>query len=413
MKILLSAFACNPRWGSEFSTGWNWAYELAKAGHEVTVLTSLEFRDDIFSADPKDIDFRFIELGGPEANRQAHSAMRDAASLMFYRCVPGVGIYDAYQRWQYKAFRVIAAESERYDVVHHVTWGGLHLGSHLWRMPTPFVYGPIGGGQTAPAAYRRYFGRSWAGEVARSMSTGGLLRLNGQCRQTLRHSTVTLVCNSATASIAERLGARDVRFMLADGVPSSWMGNAHMQPTGDPVILFVGRLIPRKAPTLAVEAFAELRKRMRARMLIAGDGPLRDDVLATAERLGVRDDVELTGLLPHEKVQSWYDSATVLLFSSLRESFGAPMLEASARGLPAVALNLHGIADAEFGEAAIKVALPDSLGDLPRRLAAALETVICDGHWQTRSSAAITFASRWLWPRKIEAAEEIYRQVAA
>ena len=38
MKILLSAFACHPRHGSEPGTGWHWTAALSDLGHEVTVL---------------------------------------------------------------------------------------------------------------------------------------------------------------------------------------------------------------------------------------------------------------------------------------------------------------------------------------------------------------------------------------
>jgi hypothetical protein len=40
MKILLSAFSCEPGRGSEPGKSWNWAYELARAGNETWVLTS-------------------------------------------------------------------------------------------------------------------------------------------------------------------------------------------------------------------------------------------------------------------------------------------------------------------------------------------------------------------------------------
>ena len=62
--------------------------------------------------------------------------------------------------------------------------------------------------------------------------------------------------------------------------------------------------------------------------------------------------------VPWDDIRRLYDSASVLLFTSLRESFGAPFLEALGKGLPAVALDLHGIGDADVGPAALKVALP-------------------------------------------------------
>ena len=84
------------------------------------------------------------------------------------------------------------------------------------------------------------------------------------------------------------------------------------------MILYVGRLLARKGPTLAVEAFAELRRTMEARLLFAGDGPLRGEVEAYARRLGVANDVEVLGSVPFAEVGKLYDEASVLLFPSLR-----------------------------------------------------------------------------------------------
>ena len=101
--------------------------------------------------------------------------------------------YDIYGRWQDAALRHVEAQAQQYDVAHHVTYGGLHLGSMLWRLPIPLVYGPVGGGQTAPASYWRYFGREWPSETLRTASAGPLLKLNSRCRQAVKNSAVTLV----------------------------------------------------------------------------------------------------------------------------------------------------------------------------------------------------------------------------
>ena len=55
MKILLSAYACQPNKGSEPGIGWNWATELVKLGHDVWVLTR--------SDNKPVIDNEFLELG--------------------------------------------------------------------------------------------------------------------------------------------------------------------------------------------------------------------------------------------------------------------------------------------------------------------------------------------------------------
>lgn len=394
MKVLLSALACCPGKGSEPNTGWQWANALTELGHEVTVLTMSSFREPIFATNPKDIDFRFVDI--------------PSSPLRFSQRLWTVHVY---ARWQDAALKDVEVARQNYDVVHHVTWASLHLGSQLWRLPAPLVYGPIGGGQTAPASYWRYFGKDWPAESLRTASTGSFLKLNSRSRETIRNSAVTFVCNSATALACERLGATDVRFMMADGLSHEWLAEVRSQPADTPVVLWLGRLIPRKAPTLAVEAFAKLREAMPARMVVAGDGPLRRQVRATVERLGLERDVELLGQVPFDEIRPLYDSASIFLFTSLRDSFGGQVLEALGRGLPVVALDHQGVGDADTGQAIMKVPLPPQPRDLPGHLAAAMQTVLCDDEWESRSAAAVNWAGRQVWPAKAATATRVYEEL--
>jgi glycosyltransferase involved in cell wall biosynthesis len=394
VRILLSAFQCYPGQGSELGNGWRWAHALSELGHEVTVITASN-RAATLATDPRDVQFRFVDIPA--------SGLR--------RLSPRLEVYRGYMRFQDAALRHVQAESHRYDLAHHVAWGSLHLGSRLWRLPMPLLYGPIGGGQTAPANYWRYFGRAWPAESVRTVATGALLQLNNRSRETIRNSAVTLVTNSATASACRRLGATDVRYMLAEGLPSDWIAEPRQRPSGPPVVLWVGRLLARKAPTLAVEAFAELRRAMPARLVMVGDGPLRDHVRATVDRLGLAGDVDLPGQISWETVREMCDLASVFLFTSLRDSSGSQFLEALGRGLPAVALNHHGIGDVSTGSAALKVALPARPQDLPGHLGAALRTVLTDDEWETRSAAGIKWAGEHVWAAKALAATQIYREI--
>ncbi len=401
MKVLLSAFQCCPGKGSEPATGWHWATTLADLGHDVTVLTQSEYREPILAAGSKGIDFRFIDFPASPRFSPRLGAYADSFCHL-----------NGYRRWQNAALRHVQMRPQQYDVVHHVTWGSLHLGSMLWQLSVPMLYGPIGGGQTAPANYWSYFGRDWPAETLRTaLTTGPMLTLNSRSRETIRKSAVTLVDNSATAAACRRLGAADTRLMLSYGLTRDWLVPPRTQPTGTPVVLWAGRLLARKAPVLAVQAFADLRRAMPARLIIAGDGPLRRQVRATVERLGLTEDVQLLGHVTWDDVRRLYDSASVLLFTSLRESFGAPFLEALGRGLPAVALDLHGIGDVDVGPAALKVALPPRPRDLPGSLASALETILCDREWESRSAAAVNWASQHIWSAKAAATIQIYREV--
>jgi glycosyltransferase involved in cell wall biosynthesis len=396
VKVLVSAFQCAPGHGGEIGNGWLWATSLADRGHEVTVLTHAEFRERTQAGGRTDIDFHFIDSTG----LPVHMA--------------GIGTYDTYRRWQNAAYEHAAGLQRDWDVMHHTGWGSLHLGSRLWRLPAPLVYGPIGGGQTAPAAYRRYFGRDWATERVRGVVTSGTsLKLNSWSRETVRNSAVVLATNSATESACRALGAKDIRYFLAEGLPQEWIGTPHRRPAGVPVVLWVGRMLARKAPVLAVRAFAELRKEMQARLVMAGDGPLLPHVQAAVEQLGLTGDVELLGRVAWPKLAELYTSASVFLFCSLRDSSSSQFLEALGKGLPAVTLDLHGMADVKVGVAAEKVPLTRNPDELPGQLAAAMRTVLTRDDWGARSAAAVEWASEHTFPSKAAAASRIYQEISS
>jgi glycosyltransferase involved in cell wall biosynthesis len=175
--------------------------------------------------------------------------------------------------------------------------------------------------------------------------------------------------------------------------------------------VWVGRFLPRKAPTLAIEAFSELRKSMPARLVMAGDGPLLEKSRETVARLGLGQDVDLLGRVPWDDVAGLLDSASVFLFTSLRDSSGAQFLEAMGRGLPAVVLNHHGIGELKVGPAAEKVDLPEDPGRLRYGIAEALRTLLAGDDWEARSAAAVEWAAEHTWPAKAAAATHIYQEI--
>ena len=101
--------------------------------------------------------------------------------------------------------------------------------------------------------------------------------------------------------------------------------------------MFAGRHIPEKQVPALVRALPEARRRvpgLRAR--IFGDGPDRERVLELVEELGLDGIVEAPGFVPAEVVDAALRDALCLVLPSRREGYGLVVVEASARGVPAV-----------------------------------------------------------------------------
>lgn len=99
----------------------------------------------------------------------------------------------------------------------------------------------------------------------------------------------------------------------------------------------VGGLVDRKDPLLAVEVVAELGRRgLDTRLTWAGSGPLRDETLALAARLGVSDRVNLLGSVDTAGVGAALDAADLFFLPTKADNFCVSAAEALVHGRPVV-----------------------------------------------------------------------------
>jgi glycosyltransferase involved in cell wall biosynthesis len=102
------------------------------------------------------------------------------------------------------------------------------------------------------------------------------------------------------------------------------------------VIGHVGRFDPPKNHTFVLQIFkAALEMDSRVRLLLVGDGPLRDSVTRGAKELGLSDRVLITGSRD-DVPQVMKEAMDVFVFPSLYEGLPLVVLEAQAAGLPVV-----------------------------------------------------------------------------
>jgi glycosyltransferase involved in cell wall biosynthesis len=112
------------------------------------------------------------------------------------------------------------------------------------------------------------------------------------------------------------------------------------RPGAPPVVIGIGRLAPEKGFDTLIRAFALLRQRRAARLLILGEGTLRGELEALAAALGVADSVALPGFVANPYPYLLRSAAFVL--SSTREGFSVVIVEALACGTPVVSTDCPG-----------------------------------------------------------------------
>lgn len=124
---------------------------------------------------------------------------------------------------------------------------------------------------------------------------------------------------------------------------------------GELTILVVSRLDREKNPLLLADALARLTPADRWRMVICGDGPLRAPLAERLAELGVGERASIRGHVPlRDGLLALYRSAHVLLHVSWTEGLPQVLFEAFAAGLPVVATDVGGVAEAA-GEGALLI----------------------------------------------------------
>jgi len=157
-----------------------------------------------------------------------------------------------------------------------------------------------------------------------------------------------------------------------------------------PTILFVGRLTEEKGLSVALETYRLLQQRSHVRLLIAGDGLLRE----TVEELAESDqDVSYLGYVPNNRMPEVYARAHLLVSAAPTETLGLYFLEALACGVPVVGLSGSGLMDV----------LPDEVAravphQLPRELARVSTELLEAPPTQSRCRST---AMRYAWPRRL------------
>lgn len=135
-----------------------------------------------------------------------------------------------------------------------------------------------------------------------------------------------------------------------------------------PFILFVGTPMRRKNLAAAIRAFAKVRKDgERCRFVIAGKKEREyGNLMRLARRLGLERDVLFTGYLDDEEIRAIYRSASLLVYPSLYEGFGFPLLEAMAQSIPVACSNVSSLPEVA-GDAAITFD-PGDVDDIARAI---------------------------------------------
>jgi glycosyltransferase involved in cell wall biosynthesis len=401
LKVLLSAYACEPNKGSEPEVGWQWAMQMARF-HDVMVLTRVNNRASIEAA------IKGMPSGTPVPRFYYFDRSQVLTDLK--RRTRSTKLY--YLLWQRAAYEVVKRlhELHQFDVMHHVTFAAFRYPTAVWGHGAPVVWGPVGGIESIPAGLLPWkHPISLAHEMARNLSNVLQAAPYQVLPKRAEASTVILASTTEMNALFSKLGVNS-RVMPTIGLAASEVPPASRRETSGPLrILFVGNIITLKGIDLAIEAVADCGN--GARFTIIGSGNYERAARRQVQARGLSSFVTLAGRKPREEVLKLYRDYDLFLFPSLHDTGGYAVIEAMANEMPVICVDCGGPAVAVSADCGMKIAL-GGRKQIVKDLSKAIKTYDRDRSLLLKHGmkARQRVLENYEWSRKGEQMSAIYKK---
>lgn len=399
-RILMIAYACDPKGVGEHWLGWGWAEQAAK-DYEVELLTR------------------------PHGGQALLQSAADAGIVVHTLSVPGwwwratqpLGSLGSWLRifcWQKRALQFARWRHLQapFALVHQTTFHSFRAPFLASSLGIPSVWGPVAGGEAVPKGFGNYLGRHRFEEKFRCLANHFFLLLPSVSKSLAR--TDVLIASNRTTLNFLPTGIRNRAVIIPANANSRSLSEVTARPcrVDDTFsILYAGNCVARRGIALALEALARLSPQ-NYHFYVAGSGSALESWRSRATELGLQDRVTFTGQISRTELDALYEKADVFLFPSLRDSGGSGLLEAMEKQVPVVCLDWGGPAEmvAEGTGLKVQVGRPQ---DTVRNLTDALASLRDDpGQREKLATAArAQIAKRFSWEEKRRLLVEIYNRL--
>ena len=330
MKILVCGYACDPFGGSEPGVGWTAVTRIAKL-HDVCVITDFHnkkgwergFEEGLV---PVNVRVRFLR------DRSACSQNRLIAHIQSWLNLASFNrqVLSAALAWH---------EEEKFDLCHQVTIAGWRMPSPLWKLPIPFVWGPIGGAGYIPPAFRGMLSpAARMFESARDLNSWWAARTSA-FRDCIRETGVVFAANEETEVFLKPFRGDGPLVRLPIASISAEKAAAFKRPEGTdmgkgPLRLFAGgNMEGRKGVGVALRALAIAAGRdLDFHYTIAGGGPEIETLKKLAGELGIAAKCDFREGYRGADYIAALQSNHIYFLPSFRESTPVTLLEAYLAG---------------------------------------------------------------------------------
>lgn len=405
--IVLSAHHCAPHKGSEHAVGWNAITEISKKYNLIVITEDNKYRDDFLK------EIKALNDSGRVIKPYfvKHGLVSDGRKNNLR-----LGYYLTYVLYQFRVYSLVKKLHNEYKIllIHQLTIVGFREPGFLWKLPYPFVWGPVGGLVYAPRELVSNLSfRMRVFQVFRNFATWLQFNLSTRVNSAYKK------CLSSGRFIAAEPSIGD-RFVSRFGGEYSWIPETGSKSTdlydlpykitqkenSKLKILWLGALIDIKPMELLLDGIASSIHKDKVELVVVGDGDSKTRYLNYAEQLGIS--VNFVGWVDHSLVREFYLNADLFCLFSMKDLTTNVVFESLGNGLPVMCFDHHGYSFIVDESCGIKIGIShvsSMIDEIKENLDDCIEGRIC---LRTLSVGACQKASKFTWENNMKRIVSIY-----
>jgi len=386
--------------------GWNWVTHLA-AHCDLTVITEESFRDDI-AGDPVASDlkshlrFEYLDIG--------ETARKRCWNQGDWR------YYPKYRKWQWRAYELARSliDREEFDLVHHLNMIGYREPGYLWKLPLPFVWGPVGGHEQMPWRFIPALGWQAAPyQITRNVLNAIQARTSIRVRKAARAAVEVIAATPANQSALREIHGVESTLIVETGTHA--VASSRTRPPFDGTrplrVSWCAKFLASKALPIALRAVALASREIPLELTIIGNGREGVPWRRLGRELGIDGHCRWVGAVEHEEAQRMIAESDVMLLTSVQEATTTVVMEALSAGVPVVCHDICGFGAVVDETCGIKIPLVNPKSSV-RGLSEALVRLGRDPDLiALLGRGALNRAADFTWEQKAETLVQIYRAV--
>jgi glycogen(starch) synthase len=235
---------------------------------------------------------------------------------------------------------------------------------------------------------------------------------DGIVGQTLRAADWVAACSAAVLNRGLRVAPEiaDRSAVIYNGVEVPPLAPQPL-PFTPPRVLCLGRLSREKGMDLALACFSSVLERFpHARLVIAGDGPMKEQLQEQAVLHGIAHAVDLPGWIAPDQVPSLINTATLVVLPSRQDSMPLVALESALMARPIVATRVGGLPEVVAHEESGLLVESENAQALSR----AIVSLLSHSEIARRmgENGRLRAGSVFSWERHVDAYDALYRSMA-